>query len=151
MAIGASNLTHIAVMVTAQHQAENSYMDFNHNGKDDIQEIKDGWAAFVTDVKSGNINAIAQDVNDGAAWLKGEIDGLIEEAQTFFNWGLSKVREESTSLGEAVANMLTLLANGSLQQALGLGQNAISQLAAISSQIVTAAVGLLGGFKAATA
>lgn len=126
-------------------------MDFNHNGKDDIQEIKDGFSEFVSDIKSGNISAALQDVTDAGVWLKGEIEGLVQEAQDFFNWGLQKVRDESTSLGEAVANMLTLLANNNLQGALGLGQQAITQLMAVTSEVVTAAVGLIGGFKAATA
>lgn len=125
-------------------------MDFNHNGKDDVQEIKDGWAVFVADVRSGNINAVVSDVKDGAAWLQGEIEGLLEEAQTFFNWAIARVKEESSTLGEAVANMLTLLQNSNLQAALGLGQNVIAQLAAISSQIVTAALALIGRFEAAT-
>ena len=125
-------------------------MDFNHNGKDDVQEIKDGWAVFVADVRSGNINAVVSDVKDGAAWLQGEIEGLLEEAQTFFNWAIARVKEESATLGEAVANMLTLLQNSNLQAALGLGQNVIAQLAAISSQIVTAALALIGRFEAAT-
>jgi len=123
-------------------------MDFNHNGKDDIQEIKDGWAAFVTDVRNGDVPAIVKDVTDAAAWLKAEIEGLEQAAQEFFNWGISRVKAESTTLGEAIANMLTLLNNGSLQQALGLGASAIAQLAAISSQVVEAAVALIGGFKA---
>lgn len=126
-------------------------MDFNHNGKDDILEIRDGFTQFKNDVLSGNVSAALQDVSDAGAWLKTEIEGLVEEAQTFFNWGLEKVRAESTSLGEAVANMLTLLANSNLQGALGLGQQAISQLMAVTSEVVTAAVGLIGGFKAATA
>lgn len=125
-------------------------MDFNHNGKDDLDEIKDGFDQFITDIKSGNIDAVVTDVQNGAAWLKGEIEGLEQDAQNFFNWGIGKVKAESASLGEAVANMLTLLANGNLQSALGLGQSAIAQLAALSSQIIEAAVGLIGGFKAAT-
>lgn len=126
-------------------------MDFNHNGKDDLQEIKDGFDQFITDVSAGNINAVVQDVKDAGDWLKNELEGLVQEAQNFFNWGLAKVKDESTSLGEAVANMLTLLANGNLQQALGLATTAIDQLKALSSEVVTAAVGLVGGFKAATA
>lgn len=126
-------------------------MDFNHNGKDDLAEIKDGFDQFITDIQAGNINAVVKDVTDAGAWLKGELDGLVEDAQNFFNWGLAKVKDESTSLGEAVANMLTLLANGNLQQALGLGQSAIAQLQALTSAVVEAAVGLLGGFKTATA
>lgn len=125
-------------------------MDFNHNGKDDLQEIKDGFDQFIADVSAGNINAVVQDVQDAGAWLKGELEGMVQEAQNFFNWGLEKVKAESADLGEAVANMLTLLANGNLQQALGLAQTAIDQLKAITSQVVTAAVGLLNGFKPAT-
>lgn len=126
-------------------------MDFNHNGKDDIQEIRDGFSQFVTDIKAGNVNAVVQDVVDAGAWLKAELEGLEQDAQQFFNWGLDRVKAESASLGEAVANMLTLLANGNLQSALGLGQTAIDQLKAVTSQIVEAAVGLVTGFKAATA
>jgi len=123
-------------------------MDFNHNGKDDIQEIKDGWAAFVNDVRSGNINAVVQDVTDAAAWIKTEIEGLEQAAQDFFNWGVSKVKAESSTLGEAVANMLTLLNNGSLQQGLGLAASAIAQLAALSSKLIESVMVLVGGFKA---
>lgn len=126
-------------------------MDFNHNGKDDVQEIKDGWAAFVSDVRSGNVNAMVQDVTDGAAWLKGEVEGLIQEAQDFFNWGLQRVIAESKTLGEGVANMLTLLNNGDLQAGLGLAAEAIAQLKAIGSAVIEAALGLIGGFKQATA
>lgn len=123
-------------------------MDFNHNGKDDIQEIKDGWAAFVADVRSGNVNAVVQDVVDAAAWIKTEIEGLEQAAQDFFNWGVDRVKAESKTLGEAVANMLTLLNNGSLQQGLGLAASAIAQLAALSSKLVESVMVLVGGFKA---
>lgn len=123
-------------------------MDFNHNGKDDIQEIKDGWAAFVADVRSGNVNAVVQDVVDAAAWIKSEIEGLEQAAQDFFNWGVDRVKAESKTLGEAVANMLTLLNNGSLQQGLGLAASAIAQLAALSSKLIESVMVLVGGFKA---
>lgn len=126
-------------------------MDFNNNGKDDFQEIKDGFDQFITDVATGNINAVVTDVENAGAWLKNELAGLETAAQNFFNWAVTKVKAESGSLGEAVANMLTLLANGQLQQGLGLGQSAIAQLVAITTEVVQAAVGLLGGFKAATA
>lgn len=126
-------------------------MDFNHNGKDDVQEIKDGFSQFKSDLLSGSVSAVLQDVTDAGAWLKGEIEGLVEEARNFFNWGLERVRAESASLGEAVANMLTLLANSNLQGALGVGAKAMEQLQALSSEVVTAAVGLLAGFKTATA
>lgn len=123
-------------------------MDFNHNGKDDIQEIKDGWAAFVTDVRNGDVNAVVKDVTDAAAWIKGEIEGMEQAAQDFFNWGVDRVKAESKTLGEAVANMLTLLNNGSLQQGLGLAASAIAQLAALSSKLIESIMVLVGGFKA---
>lgn len=125
-------------------------MDFNHNGKDDIQEIKDGFAQFATDIKSGDINAVFKDISNAGGWIKVEIEGMAADAQNFFNWGLQRVKDESASFGEAVANMLTLLANGNLQGALGLEQSSIAQLAAVATEIVNAAVSLLG-FKAATA
>jgi hypothetical protein len=125
-------------------------MDFNHNGKDDLDEIKDGFDKFISDVQAGNINAVVTDVVDAGAWLKGELEGLEQDAQSFFNWGVDRVKAESKDVGEAVANMLTLLANGNLQGALGVGATATSQLAALSSEVVTAAVGLIGGFKSAT-
>lgn len=126
-------------------------MDFNRNGKDDIQEIKDGWAAFVTDVRNGDVNAVVKDVTDAAAWIKGEIEGMEQAAQDFFNWGVDRVKAESKTLGEAVANMLTLLNNGSLQQGLGLAASAIAQLAALSSKLIESVMVLVGGFKAITA
>lgn len=126
-------------------------MDFNHNGKDDVQEIKDGFSKAWADIRSGNVSAVLQDVADAGAWLKTELEGLVEEARVFFQWGLDRVKAESQSLGEAVANMLTLLANSNLQGALGLGVQAIEQLKALSSEVVTAAVGLINGFKASNA
>lgn len=123
-------------------------MDFNHNGKDDIQEIKDGWAAFVNDVRNGDVNAVVKDVTDAAAWIKSEIEGMEQAAQDFFNWGVDRVKAESKTLGEAVANMLTLLNNGSLQQGLGLAASAIAQLAALSSKLIESVMVLVGGFKA---
>ena len=123
-------------------------MDFNHNGKDDIQEIKDGWAAFVNDVRNGDVNAVVKDVTDAAAWIKSEIEGMEQAAQDFFNWGVDRVKAESKTLGEAVANRLTLLNNGSLQQGLGLAASAIAQLAALSSKLIESVMVLVGGFKA---
>lgn len=125
-------------------------MDFNHNGKDDLDEVKDGFDKFISDVKAGNINAVVTDVEDAGAWLKGELSGLEQDAQNFFNWGIDRVKAESKDVGEAVANMLTLVNNGNLQSALGVGTTAISQLSQLSSEVITAAVGLIGGFKSAT-
>lgn len=126
-------------------------MDFNHNGKDDILEIRDGFNQFVSDVQAGNINAAVQDVVDAGAWIKGEIEGMVQEAQNFFNWGVARVIAESKTLGEAVANMLTLINNGNLQGALGIGQTAMSQLRALATSVIEAAIQLIGQFKAATA
>lgn len=126
-------------------------MDFNHNGKDDILEIKDGFNQFVSDVQAGNINAAVQDVVQAGAWIKGEIEGMVQEAQDFFNWGVARVIDESKSLGEAVANMLALINNGNLQGALGLGSTAMDQLRALATSVIEAAIRLIGEFKTATA
>lgn len=126
------------------------FIDLNHNNKDDLEEVRDGFNQFISDVEAGNINAVLTDVEQAGAWLKGELAGLEQDAQNFFSYATDRVKSESADVGEAVANMLTLLNNGNLQGALGVGTKAISQLSALSTQVVTAAVGLIGGFKSAT-
>lgn len=126
------------------------FIDLNHNNKDDLEEVRDGFNQFITDVETGNVNAVVADVVQAGAWLKGELDGLEQDAQNFFSFAVDRVKSESADVGEATANMLTLLNRGNLQAALGVSTKAISQLSALSTQVVTAAVGLIGGFKSAT-
>ena len=76
---------------------------------------------------------------------------MVKEAQDFFNWGVARVIAESKSVGEAVANMLTLINNGNLQGALGIGQTAMDQLRALATNVIEAAIRLIGEFKIATA
>jgi predicted trehalose synthase len=124
-------------------------MDINQNGKDDIQEIKDGFAQLVADAKALNPTAVITDLKNGAAWTVNYVEALCEEAQTIFNAVITKVKAESSTLGEAVANALTLLNNPSLHSAFGAAQDTIAQLVAISSQVITKVLSLLTGLEAA--
>ena len=119
-------------------------MDFNNNGKDDIQELRDGFAQLKNDLLSGSVSAVIDDIAHAGDWLEDFLNGLAADAKAFFQWGMDRVKAESQTAGEAVANMLTLLANGELQRGLGVAEEAIAQLFAISSQIVEAAVALMG-------
>lgn len=126
-------------------------MDINNNGKDDLQEIKDGFAQLVTDAKTLNVSALITDLQNGAAWTVNYVADLCEEAQTIFNAVITKVKAESATLGEAVANALTLLNNPSLHNAFGAAQGTIAQLVAIGSDVITKVLSLLSGLTAATA
>lgn len=123
-------------------------MDINQNGKDDLQEIKDGFAQLVADAKALNATALVQDLKNGAAWTVDYVEKLTEEAQTIFNAVIAKVKAESATLGEAVANALTLLNNPSLHNAFGAAQSTIAQLVAIGSDVITKVLSLLTGLEA---
>lgn len=120
-------------------------MDINKNGKDDIQEIVDGVNQFIADAKALNVNALVADLKNGAAWAVNEFEALCQEAQTFFQAVVTKVKATAGPLGEQVASVLTLIYNETLHAATGLSQTASDQLKALSSQAITAALGLLGG------
>lgn len=124
-------------------------MDLNNNGKDDLQEIKDGFAQLVTDAKALDATALVNDLKNGAAWTVNYVADLCEEAQTIFNAVIAKVKGESKTLGEAVANALTLLNNPSLHTAFGAAQSTIAQLVAISDDVITKVLSLLSGLPAA--
>lgn len=119
-------------------------MDINKNGKDDLQEIVDGVNQFIADAKAGNVTSLVQDLRNGAAWAVNEFDALCMEAQNFFQAIIARVRASAGPLGEQVADVLTLLYNEALHAASGLSQVASDQLKALSSQAITAALGLLG-------
>lgn len=123
-------------------------MDINQNGKDDLQEIRDGFAQLVADAKALNATALVQDLKNGAAWTVDYVEKLTEEAQTIFNAVIAKVKAESATLGEAVANALTLLNNPSLHNAFGAAQGTIAQLVAIGSDVITKVLSLLTGLEA---
>jgi hypothetical protein len=123
-------------------------IDANKNGKDDLQEIVDGVKQFVADVKSGNLNSVVADLKTGAAWAVDEFNNLCEEAQTFFGAIAAKVKAESSSLGEAVANALDLIYNEALHAASGLSDMASTQLKNLSSAAITAALGILNSAPA---
>lgn len=124
-------------------------MDINQNGKDDLQEIKDGFAQLVTDAKNLDATALVNDLKNGAAWTVNYVTDLCEEAQTIFNAVITKVKAESATLGEAVANALTLLNNPSLHNAFGAAQTTIQQLLAIGSDLITKVLSLLSALPAA--
>lgn len=119
-------------------------MDINNNGKDDIQEIVDGVNQFFADAKAGNVNALVTDLKNGAAWAVKEFEALCTEAQTFFQAIVAKVKAAAGPLGEQVASVLTLIYNETLHAAAGLTRTASDQLKSLSSQAITAALGLLG-------
>jgi len=124
-------------------------MDINQNGKDDLQEIKDGFAQLVTDAKNLDATALVNDLKNGAAWTVNYVTDLCDEAQTIFNAVITKVKAESATLGEAVANALTLLNNPSLHTAFGAAQTTIQQLMAIGSDVITKVLSLLSALPAA--
>jgi hypothetical protein len=123
-------------------------MDLNNNGKDDIQEVKDGFAQLFNDAKAGNVSGVLQDLKNGAAWTVEYVEDLCDEAQQFLSAVIAKVKSESQTLGEAVANALTLLYSGDLHGALALGQQAIDELKAITSEALTKILSLSTGLKA---
>ena len=123
-------------------------MDINQNGKDDVQEIKDGFAQLVADAKALDASALINDLKNGAAWTVNYVTDLCEEAQKIFNAVIAKVKAESATLGEAVANALTLLNNPSLHTAFGAAQTTIDQLLAIGSDVITKVLSLLSGLQA---
>jgi hypothetical protein len=114
-------------------------IDLNKNGKDDIQEIADGIKQFIRD--EGTL--IGSHIASATAWLQGEAAGIPDAAQQYFSAALAKVKATGGSLGEQVADMLTLLYNDTLHEAVGLGQEASTALKDIKSEVVSAAVGLL--------
>lgn len=124
-------------------------MDINQNNKDDLQEIKDGIAQLVADAKALNPGAVIQDLKNGAAWTVDYIEKLTEEAQVIFNAVITKVKAESQTLGEAVANALTLLNSPRLHNAFGATQDTITQLLAIGSDVITKVLAMVTGLEAA--
>lgn len=124
-------------------------MDLNRNNKDDLQEIKDGFAQLAADAKALNPRAVIDDLKNGAAWAIDYVENLTEEAQAIFNAVITKVKAESKTLGEAVANVLTLLNNPALHNAFGATQATITQLLAIGSDIITKVMAMVTGLEAA--
>lgn len=123
-------------------------MDINQNGKDDLQEIKDGFAQLVADARALNPTAVIEDLKNGAAWTVNYVENLCEEAQTILNAVIARVKAESKTLGEAVANALTLINNPALHNAFGAASDTIAQLVAISSQVLTKVLSLVTGLEA---
>lgn len=120
-----------------------SMTDLNKNGVDDADEIKVGFAQLVSDAKALKFGAVLTDLKNGAAWTVNYVENLCDEAQQIFTAVIAKVKAESSTLGEAVANVLTLLNNPSLHAEFGASTTAIEQLVAITSDVITKVLSLL--------
>jgi hypothetical protein len=118
-------------------------MDINQNGKDDLQEIKDGFAQLYADAKAGNITAVATDVENGVAWTLDEIAKLTEDAQHFLTAVKATVSSEATSVDNAVERALNIINNPGVQQAVGLTEEAITGLKNLPSQALATAIGVV--------
>lgn len=118
-------------------------MDINNNGKDDVQEIKDGFAQLFADAKAGNITAVVADVQSGVDWTVNEINKMVEDAQTFLTAIKAKVTSEATSVDDAVERALNLINNPAVQSAVGLSVEAINDLKNLPSQALATAIGVV--------
>lgn len=113
-------------------------IDLNKNGKDDVQEIADGIKEFI----AKEATLISEEVASATNWLQGELAGLPDSAQQFFAAAVSKAQSSGGTLGEQIADTLTLLYNDGLHAAVGIGEDVGAMLKAIPSEVVTAAVGI---------
>lgn len=118
-------------------------VDLNENGKDDIQEIEDGFAQLFADAKAGNITAVVDDVKSGVDWTVNEITKMVEDAQTFLTAVKAKVVTEATSVDNAVERALNLINNPAVQSAVGLSEQAITDLKNLPSQALATAIGIV--------
>jgi hypothetical protein len=125
--------------------------DLNNNGKDDLTEIQAGFTQLFNDAKALNGPAVLADLKNGVAWTVNYVEALCDEAQQFLTAALNKVKGESATIGEAVSNALDILYNTGFHQAAGLAQNAIDQLKAIGSDVLTKIVALVTGLPAVAA
>lgn len=118
-------------------------VDLNENGKDDIQEIEDGFAQLFADAKAGNIVAVVDDVKSGVDWTVNEITKMVDDAQTFLTAVKAKVVTEATSVDNAVERALNLINNPAVQSAVGLSEQAITDLKNLPSQALATAIGIV--------
>lgn len=135
--------------ISAEGQDPPATGDIGADLAEDAKEIEAGFAQLFADAKAGNISAVVQDVEKGAAWTVNAINQLSEDAQTFLTAVKAKVSAEATSVDDAVERALNLINNPSVQASVRLGEQAIADLKNLPSEALATAIGIVQSAESA--